>query len=81
MQKIKNEIVIAKDGKSIEITQNAEMFVKVLNILQDNFPKAVLWFNERNPNFGDVSPVRVIEFGRSEKVEKFINAAAKENEL
>lgn len=46
----------------------------------DDF-KLFNWFNTENPHLGNVSPFRLIEQYRQEKLIKFIESALSENEL
>ena len=58
--------------------QLVEIIVKVNSILND-YNKTRAWLTTKNLNFGDISPMRLIERGRGHKVLEFIDDALFEN--
>lgn len=62
------------------ITENFVELVLNLHVLLDNkADKVAAWFNTRNPNFGDVTPMWLIKSGRIKKVEQFVEARLEES--
>lgn len=42
--------------------------------------KATLWIDTENPHFGNVKPMKMIEYGRAHKVYEFIDDAKEKND-
>lgn len=63
-----------------ELLKNNELFKKVKTHMNWNDEKVLTWFKTPNPNLGNVSPVWMIERGRYEKLEQWIDAAISEGE-
>lgn len=56
-----------------------ECFLLVLEFFKDEPHKAFWWFTTENPLLGGVSPARMIEIGRTEKLLTFIKGLLSEN--
>lgn len=58
--------------------------VIIIECLRDYFncddDKVSAWLKTKNPNFGDVSPMDLINKGRGHKVLEFVKASLKEGE-
>jgi hypothetical protein len=66
---------------SIELTpQSVEIIAKVHSILKDR-DKVWLWLTTKNPHFGYISPLKLINVGRGHRVLQFIDVAIDENKL
>ena len=52
---------------------------KVQKLMGWDDQKTTLWFITSNPHFGDIQPLKLIKMGRSEKVNKFVDAAIENN--
>lgn len=58
-----------------------ETLKKLLIFFKYDYLKLFNWLNSKNPSLGNVSPLRLIEQCREEKLIKFIENALSENEL
>lgn len=62
--------------------ERAEMLLETVRLVSEFFKEDVKrtesWFGCRNPNFGGVSPVQLIEIGRLHKVHQFVKNAFEE---
>lgn len=65
--KLKNSLC-AMDEDTVEIV------VSLYGIFND-MHKVVLWLKAKNPAFGDLSPLRIMQLGRSSKVKDFVEMA------
>lgn len=56
-----------------------QCFSLVLEFFKKDFKKASLWFEAPNHGLGNITPNKMIEFGRGKKLLEFIKNAKWEN--
>lgn len=56
-------------------------FEAVLGFFENNYKKTLLWFSNKNPLLGNVSPIEMLKNGRVEKLCNFIHNQISENTL
>lgn len=49
-----------------------DSWISVLRFFSGNSTKTLTWFNSRNPNLGDISPVEMIRLNHTQKLERWI---------
>lgn len=77
--KLPKEITRLK-SLGVDVTEtNIEIIVNLHAFFQ-NYQKIKLWLTTKNLNFGNITPLRLMQMGRSHKVLEFIINAIDENE-
>lgn len=51
-----------------------------LHVYFNDIKKIKKWLTTKNPNFGNIAPLKLMQIGREKKVLEFINNALDENE-
>ncbi len=66
--------VMVCDAEAIEIVVNLHVFF-------DDYQKIFLWLTTKNPHFGDIAPLRLMQIGKGKKVLSFILQAEWERDF
>lgn len=51
-----------------------EIIQKVNDYFKNDYSKTALWLRTKNMNFGDIAPIKLIQFGKAKKVLQFIDS-------
>lgn len=56
-----------------------EAYDLLMTIFRNEQEKVYQWLRGKNPNLGDISPIKLIKMGRGHKVLQFIKSVLEEN--